>query len=365
MSNTNAQTSNTQQSTMQNTTQSTTQSTTQNTTQANKLWNYIPSLPIQVSPYFRKPFSLKNSLKWMFSSWFPVSDRLIVLCLALLSWAFFHPEITQTKEFAFAWIAQIYLRNLILLLLVAGGLYCYFYIWRKQGDALRFDEKPVVKSRTPFTFGTQILDNMFWSIASGVTIWTVYEALIMWSMANGYVPMLDSVNDWPWVILLIFLVPIWETFYFFMIHKLIHWPPLYKRVHHLHHRNNNVTPWSGFSMHPVEHALFMGSVLIHFVVPVSPLVLLFHLQYYALTAASTHTGYRGIKIGKDFVFPLGTFHHQLHHRFYECNYGGLEIPMDKWTDNFHDGTDESQTAFLQRQRKKAKTLREKKEKAGV
>jgi len=112
-------------------------------------------------------------------------------------------------------------------------------------------------------------------------------------------------------------------------------------------------------MHPVEHLLFMGSVLIHFVVPVHPLLLIFHLQYYALTAATTHTGYRGIKLGKNFVLLLGTFHHQLHHRFYECNYGGLEIPMDKWTGNFHDGTDESQRDFAHRQRLKAKALREK------
>jgi len=331
-----------------------------NINQYNKLWNYIPSLPIQVSPYFRKPFNLVNILKWMFSSWFPASDRLVVLLLAILSWAFFHPDIAQTKELTFDWIAQIYLRNLFLICLVAGGLYLYLYVWRKQGDELRFDEKPPVKSHSSFTFGSQLLDNMFWTITSGVTIWTAYEVLIMWSMANGYAPMLDAKTDWPWMILIIFLIPIWETFYFFMIHKLIHWPPLYKTVHHLHHRNTNVIPWSGFSMHPVEHLLFMGSVLIHFVVPVSPLILLFHLHYYALTAASTHTGYRGIKMGKKFVFPIGTFHHQLHHRFYECNYGGLEIPMDKWTGHFHDGTDESQQAFSQRQRKKAQALKQNK-----
>lgn len=293
----------------------------------------------------------------MFSSWFPVSDRLVVLGIAVISWLYFSPSIESSKELAFAWIAQIYIRNLALMFLVAGGLYCYFYVWRKQGDELRFDEKPPVKSHSPFTFGSQLRDNMFWTIASGVTIWTAYEVLMTWSMANGYLPMLDATQDWPWIILLIFLVPIWETFYFFLIHKLIHWPPLYRTVHHLHHRNTNVTPWSGFSMHPVEHVLFMGSILIHFIVPVHPLLLIFHLQYYALTAASTHTGYRGIKIGKNFVFPIGTFHHQLHHRFYECNYGGLEIPMDQWTGNFHDGTDESHKQFSQRQRLKAKALK--------
>lgn len=326
---------------------------------AQKLWNYIPDLPIQVSHYFRQPFNPINILKWMFSSWFPISDRLVVLGLAALSWAYFHPSIETSKALAFGWVAQVYIRNLFLMILVAGGLYLYFYVWRKQGDELRFDEKPPVNNHSPFSFGSQLKDNAFWTIVSGVTIWTAYEVMMMWSMANGYVPMLTIEQHWPWIILLIFLVPIWETFYFFLIHKLIHWPPLYRTIHHLHHRNTNVTPWSGFSMHPVEHLLFMGSILIHFIVPVHPLLLIFHLQYYALTAASTHTGYRGIKLGKQFIFPIGTFHHQLHHRFYECNYGGLEIPMDQWTGNFHDGTDESHKQFSLRQRQKAKAIREK------
>mgnify|MGYP002064732690 CR=1 FL=1 len=38
---------------------------------------------------------------------------------------------------------------------------------------------------------------------------------------------------------------------------------------------------------------------------------------------------------------LGTFHHQMHHRYFECNYGSLEIPWDKWFGTFHDGTVEA------------------------
>jgi len=332
-------------------------STSAETFQTSKFWHYSPPLPIQVSHYFRKPFSFSAALKWMFSSWFPISDRLIVLGLAVLSWLFFHPEIEACKEFALGWVSQIYLRNLLLLMLVAGGLHLYFYVWRKQGDDLRYDKRPLVRDNKKFTFNSQVLDNMFWSIASGVTIWSGYEIMMMWSMANGYLPMLIMPQDWPWLILLLFLVPIWETFYFFLIHRLIHWPPLYRTVHHLHHRNTNVAPWSGMSMHPVEHLIFLGSVLIHFIVPVSPLLLIFHLQYFTLTAITTHTGYRGIKFGDRLILPLGTFHHQIHHRFFECNYGGLEIPMDQWAGSFHDGTDQSHQQFMQKQRQKVREKR--------
>ena len=36
---------------------------------------------------------------------------------------------------------------------------------------------------------------------------------------------------------------------------------------------------------------------------------------------------------------LGTFYHQLHHRYYECNYGNEEMPWDRWFGTFHDGSE--------------------------
>ena len=221
-----------------------------------------------------------------------------------------------------------------------------------QGNERRYDSRPLVKSGRKFTFGSQVRDNMFWSCASGVTVWTAYEALMMWALANGYAPMLIVPSSLPWLILLILLLPAWETFHFFMIHRLIHWPPLYKRIHALHHRNTNIGPWSGLSMHPIEHLIYLGTVLIHWVVPSARLLIIFHLQYFTLSAATTHTGYQGVMAGNRLVLPLGTFHHQMHHRYFECNYGGLEIPMDEWTGSFHDGTAQSHEQFLDRRRRK-------------
>ena len=292
-------------------------------------------------------------MKWLIGGWFPISERAIILVLAIASWTWFHPSLERCREFSADWIAEIYVRNLALMFLVAGGLHLYFYVFRLQGDERRYDSRPLAKDNRSFTFKSQVLDNMFWSCASGVTIWTAYEVLMMWSMANGYAPMLEMPGDWPWLVLFILLLPAWETFHFFLIHRLIHWPPLYRTVHSLHHRNTNVGPWSGLSMHPVEHLIYLSTVLIHFIVPANPLLIIFHLQYFTLSAATTHTGYQGITVGNHLALPLGTFHHQMHHRFFECNYGGLEIPMDQWTGNFHDGTEASHAAFLKRRMEKA------------
>jgi len=38
---------------------------------------------------------------------------------------------------------------------------------------------------------------------------------------------------------------------------------------------------------------------------------------------------------------LAHFYHHLHHRYFECNYGALEVPFDLWFGTFHDGTFET------------------------
>ena len=311
-------------------------------------WHFQPDVPVETSPLFSRPFRPIQVLKWFFRGWLPLTETLIVLALAVMSWMLFHPTLEQTRVFQFDWIALIFVRNLGLITLVAGGLHLYFYVFRMQADERHYDARPMQKKNRAFTFNNQVKDNMFWSCTSGVTIWTAYESLMMWAMANGYVSILTWSEHAGWIVLLLFLIPIWETFYFYLVHRMLHWPWMYKTVHYLHHRNTNVGPWSGLSMHPVEHVIYLGSVLIHWVIPANPLIIIYHLQHYTLTAATTHTGYQGICIGNKLRLALGTFHHQIHHRFYECNYGGLEIPMDKWAGSFNDGTEESHQEFLKR-----------------
>ena len=104
---------------------------------------------------------------------------------------------------------------------------------------------------------------------------TAFQVLVMWAMANGYAPTITFAEDQVWFLLALVLVPIWSAFHFYWIHRLLHVPFLYKRVHALHNRNVNVGPWSGMAMHPVEHLLYLSTLLIHFVVPTHPIHLYF------------------------------------------------------------------------------------------
>ena len=70
-----------------------------------------------------------------------------------------------------------------------------------------------------------------------------------------------------------------------------------------------------------------------------------------LTAATTHAGYEGLLMKDKNRLKLGTFHHQMHHRYFECNYGSLEVPWDKLFGTFHDGTPAANERIKERRRR--------------
>jgi len=317
-----------------------------------KQWHYRPAVPIHTSPLFQLPINPAGIARWFSNRWFVFGENLLLVGLAVLTWLYFQPPLEQTKTLAFDWIAKMYLRNLILICAVAGGTHYWLHLRKSQGDKLKFDPRDLDGAGKQYSFNHQLRDNIFWTLGSGVFFWTAYEVLVLWAMANGYVPMLAWTQNPIWFVVLFFLTPLWISFHFYWIHRALHWPPLYKLAHALHHRNTNIGPWSGLSMHPIEHVMFFSSVLIHWFVTAHPIHILFHMQHQALTAATSHAGFEGIVVKDKNALTLGNFHHQMHHRYFECNYGNLEVPWDKVFGSFHDGTDRSHDAFLERRRKR-------------
>lgn len=315
-----------------------------------KVWHWHPELPIKNAEIFAWPPNPITIVKTLSSYWLNLSGRVIILVLSIASWYFFQPSMEQAKDFELGWMAHIYFRNLALLVVLATALHLYFHTFRMQGMELRFDAREMVKDHAAFTFRNQLYDNVFWSLASGLTIWTAYEILFMWAYANGYIASLTWDESPVWFVAMFVLIPIWYSFYFYWVHRAEHWPPLYRLAHALHHRNINVGPWSGLSMHPVEHLLYIGSPIIHLVVPSHPLHVIFHLQFTVLISVITHTGYDGLLVRGKRVMEVGYFFHQLHHRYFDCNYGTDEMPWDKWFHTFHDGTPEATEAMRQRRR---------------
>ena len=304
-------------------------------------WHWNPALPLPVSPIFDWPPRPLGVLLWISGYWFAVSSTVIELLLAIGVYLVTQPALDSMQELGGPWVATIWLRNLALLCLVAGGLHLCLYRIGTQGRELKNDPRDFSVGNRVFWFRNQVRDNVFWSLASGVTVWTGFEVLFFWAAANGAAPLISFAQAPVYSVLWLLLIPIWASFHFYWIHRALHWPPLYRLAHNLHHRNINIGPWSGLSMHPLEHVLYFSSVLIHFVVPSDPVHVMFHLYNLALNPAVSHSGFEALLLRRKRRMALGDFFHQLHHRYFECNYGTAEVPWDAVFGSFHNGTREA------------------------
>lgn len=314
-------------------------------------WNFHPSLPIAMSPVFDVPPKPTAAMGWFVGTWTKLTPPVSHLIFAIVCFYLFWPDTQRMVQFSGSWVLQIFAIHACAVLLLAGGLHLYLYVYMGQGARLKFDLRPMEK-KSRFTFNDQLLDNMFWTLISGVPIWTAWVVLYFFAAANKWVPSMDSIAESPvWFVLFFFVIRFWQSIHFYWIHRLIHIPWIFKRVHHLHHRNINVGPWSGLAMHPLEHVLYYSGILIHVVVPSHPLHVIFHLFALNLGAIYSHSGFDKVIIKNLETIKAGSFHHQLHHRFFECNYGSEEVPMDRWYSSFHDGTIAATKRIRERRKK--------------
>ncbi len=316
------------------------------------IWNYHPPVPIKNSPVFAMPWSPVKALTWLTKRWVTITHMFLFLVLAVSVYHFFPMNVTEMSSLSITWIGTILLRNLILFVLFAGTLHLYLYTFSKQGQLFKFDLREQMKNNPSFTFHNQVFDNMFWSLTGGVLTWTFFETMYFWGVANGVIPTFTFAGNEIWFLLWLVLFPIFTSSHFYWVHRFLHWPPIYKRIHALHHKNVNIGPWSGMSMHPVESFLYLSAVLIHFVVPTHPIIFLLHMYLKAIGPVFSHAGYEKVVYKENKLIHAGDFHHQLHHRYFECNYGTAEAPWDKWFHSFHDGTAEATIATNERRRKK-------------
>ncbi len=311
-------------------------------------WNH--TTPVIFSPLFDWPPKPLKAILSLTKRWASISRNVLFLAMAFwVSW-YFIPEETAMQTLSLGWVGSVFLRNYLFMLVIAGGLHLYLFTFRLQGSRLKYDSREKQGKSRKFAFRNQVWDNLFWSLVSGTTIWSIYEVLYFWGVANGVIPTL-SVEQYPFVFLTWLLAtPLLTSSHFYFIHRLLHWPPLYRPVHRLHHRNIHIGPWSGMSMHPIEHILYISSVLVHFVIPSQPVIVLLHLYGRCLGPAFSHAGFEKLKMGETAVVDAADFHHQLHHRFFECNYGTTDAPWDKWLGTDHDGSDEA-TIRIRKKRK--------------
>ena len=316
---------------------------------------YRPVRPIQGRhPLFQWPPKPKAGLIWLFG--FPGylwPWQAFFICLAVASWFFFTPRMEKMQTFSMDWVAILLVQNMALLVAFVSVWHVWLYVVRAQGTEYKYNSKWLSVGNPTFFFRSQLWDNIFWNLCSAVPIWTAYEAVTFWLQANHIVPTVNWQTHPIYCSVLILLTPIWSDIHFYATHRLIHWRPLYRLVHSLHHKNINVGPWSGLAMHPVEHLVYFSSVLLFWIIPSHPVHALTLLQTLALGAAMSHHGFDRVALGDKRSFSTDHYIHYLHHKYVSVNFSTGTLPLDLWLGTFHDGSDEAQEALKSRARRKA------------
>ncbi|MEM7531949.1 MAG: sterol desaturase family protein [Chloroflexota bacterium] len=325
----------------------------------NKRGDWRPFGKIPVYPLHLAPPEPLKFLKWIFG-WngylFPWQFLWILIVLAC--WTWLTPRVDQMIELKIGWLSFLLVRNAVIVFIYAGLIHLHFYIRRTQGNQFKYNAKFLETNNPKFLFKDQTKDNLVWVFLSGVPIWTAYEGLTLWAYANGWLPMVSWERYPIYCTVFFLLVPTIRDIHFYLVHRLLHWPPLYRIAHEVHHRNINPGPWSGLSMHPVEHFLYFTGILIHWVIPSHPIIAMWHVFHAGLSPHAGHGGFEKMVLKNGIAVNTGTYYHYLHHKFFECNYSGDTANfMDKFFGTFHDGTDESTAALRQRLRGKAAASR--------
>jgi sterol desaturase/sphingolipid hydroxylase (fatty acid hydroxylase superfamily) len=316
----------------------------------NKRGDWKPEADLEIAPVFVWPLRPLPLLKYLFGypgyfwPW-----NVIYMAVPIIIWVWFTPPLEEMRTFAPGWIIYLLVRNAVLIGLVIFLWQGWLHWRRAQGTDWKYTNKWFARDNPIFLFRNQTLDNLFWTFVSAVPIWTAFEAVTMWLYANSYIPYASAEDHPIWFVVMMILVPLMRETHFYLIHRIIHWGPIYKWVHYLHHNNVDPGPATGLAMHPIEHLLYFSGVLIHWIVPSHPIHAIFHLQHAAITPAQGHAGFERVVFSDGVGIKTGDYFHYLHHKYFECNYGGDgPVNLDRWFGTFHDGSETAQKRMNER-----------------
>ena len=301
--------------------------------------HFIPIESAEKNPVWILPLNFKKIVNWFFYSYI-FSWNLFYFLIALFSWQFLTPSISSMQKLELGWILIIFTRNIFLVTIFFSLIHIPLYVKKFQGIKFKFNPQWPDKKQKLFTFNSQIFDNLFWSIGFGVPIWTLYEVLSFWLYASGRLEIINFNNSPIYFIFIMMLIPVFRDAHFYLVHRLLHWKPLYKIAHSVHHRNINPGPWSSLAMHPLEHFLYFSGVIVHWIIICHPLHAMYHIFHAGLGSANGHIGFKQMLLNEKKAIDLSNYNHYLHHKYFEVNYGNLMVPFDQWFGTYHDGSPE-------------------------
>lgn len=225
--------------------------------------------------------------------------------------------------------------NVLRYFIVAGLPFLIFYILFPD-----FFSKNKIQSRFAGRkdFFREILHSVQTTfILAGVAL------LIIYSPFSAYTKLYRDISAYPlwWIPASVLIALVMHDTYFYWMHRMVHHPKLFRRVHLLHHRSVNPSPWTSYSFHFIEGVLEgMIAPIVLMLVPMHPLGLILFTSASFVINVYGHLGYEVAPrwFRHSFLFEIlnTSVHHNLHHKKFKGNFGlyfrvwdrlmGTEVP---------------------------------------
>jgi lathosterol oxidase len=110
-------------------------------------------------------------------------------------------------------------------------------------------------------------------------------------------------------------------------HRALHIRPLFRHIHHWHHRYVAPTPWTVTAMHPVEFLMFQAATFIPlFVLPVYYVSAIVVFVYILVFNIIDHSG---VKLKSRLPWQGPSTYHDDHHVHFHCNFGQCLMLWDR------------------------------------
>ncbi|CAJ1336740.1 unnamed protein product [Effrenium voratum] len=276
---------------------------------------------------------LENTLRQIVTfKYFFYSPNLVWCILAMAVYVAAPYDISAATSWSWSWV----LPRLCLNFAVALAYYGFFYFGLYVSH---WSSRKFAPDRFP-TSGNMAHNLYYWSL--GILQWTLLEALMMRLWATGKVPYVTAADIISKPVLLclnvfwVLAMPVWRDLHFYIAHRFIHIRAVYKYVHSLHHRNSDPEPFSGLTMHPIEHLYYYSNAFFPalYLSGLSPFLFYWCFFHLAIAPACGHSGFED-------HFQSDQYHY-CHHAKFECNYGSpMSGFIDQWCGTFREKLGES------------------------
>jgi sterol desaturase/sphingolipid hydroxylase (fatty acid hydroxylase superfamily) len=233
-----------------------------------------------------------------------------------------------------------FVTDLLPFLGIAGLLFLVCYVFLPRALASR-------KIQTAFPGSAEVRREFLLSVQSiavfaGVGVLFYELSLLGWTQLYFRI----DTFGWPYFVASVLLLIAIQDGWFYWTHRLLHWAPVFRRIHYVHHRCHNPTPWGAFAFHPVEaflNVLIFPLVLI--CIPIHPVAAEIWLFYMFFMTAMGHLGFELLPRGytRHWMTRWSTTatHHNLHHTEINTNYGLYFTLWDNLMGTTHRRYDET------------------------